>query len=151
MTNLKDLKQIYLDKKQIVKELKDVYTEYQKMLNEDKFELENLDGFIEKHSELVELLVNNENKTEAAIKEYEQAQADENAATELQQIIASVNEEAKELAKLEAQFKTSMEDYFDRRKDEVKSGRTSSKAAMNYYRMQNNSHFVDPQFYDNKK
>lgn len=69
----------------------------------------------------------------------------------LQKKISEVTEKSVAIQAQEARNKKLAEEYFARAKQELKKGRRSSKAALDYYRSMNQSQVVSPQFMDKKK
>lgn len=69
----------------------------------------------------------------------------------IQKKIAEVTEKSVSIQAQEARNKKLAEDYFAKAKQELKKGRRSSKAALDYYRNMNKSQVVSPQFMDKKK
>lgn len=69
----------------------------------------------------------------------------------LQTKIAEVTEKSVAIQAQEARNKKLAEDYFSRAKQELKKGRRSSKAALDYYKSMNKAQMVSPQFLDKKK
>ena len=69
----------------------------------------------------------------------------------LQKKIAEVTEKSIAIQAQEARNKKLAEDYFTKAKQELKKGRRSSKAALDYYKSMNKTQMVSPQFMDKKK
>lgn len=69
----------------------------------------------------------------------------------LQKEISEVMEKSVAIQTREARNKKLAEEYFVKAKQELKRGRKSSKAALDYYRSMNQSQTVSPQFMDKKK
>lgn len=69
----------------------------------------------------------------------------------LQKLIAEVTEKSVSIQAQEARNKTLVERFFAGRRQELRKGRRSSKAAMDYYHSMNQSQTVQPQFMDKKK
>lgn len=69
----------------------------------------------------------------------------------LQQKIAEVTEKGVAIQAQEARNKKLAENYFAKEKQELRKGRKSSKAALDYYRNMNKSQMVSSQFMDKKK
>lgn len=74
-----------------------------------------------------------------------------NQIKKLQVLIAELTEKSCTLQAQEARNKTLVEKYFARERDALKSGRKTSKAALDYYQSMNRSAVVPPQFMDKKK
>ena len=69
----------------------------------------------------------------------------------LQRKIAEVTEKSVAIQAQEARNKRLAEVFFANAKQELKKGRRSSKAALDYYRSMNKSQMMSPQFMDKKK
>lgn len=69
----------------------------------------------------------------------------------LQGKIAEVTDKSVAIRTQEARNKRLAENYFLKTREDLKKGRKSSKAALNYYRSMNKSQMVSPQFMDKKK
>lgn len=69
----------------------------------------------------------------------------------LQKKIAEVTEKSVAIRAQEARNMKLAEGYFIKAREDLKRGRRSSKAALDYYRNMNKSQMVSPQFMDKKK
>ncbi len=69
----------------------------------------------------------------------------------LQKKIAEVTEKSLAIRAQEARNQKLAEKYFVKAREDLKKGRKSSKAALDYYRNMNKSQMVSPQFMDKKK
>ena len=69
----------------------------------------------------------------------------------LQKQITEVTEKSMAIQAQEARNRKLAEKYFTKAKQELKKGRRSSKAALDYYRSMNQSQMVSPQFKKKKK
>lgn len=69
----------------------------------------------------------------------------------LQKLIAEVTDKSVLIQVQEARNKKLAEQFFDNSRNELRKGRRSSKAALDYYQNMNQSQIVDPQFMDKKK
>ena len=69
----------------------------------------------------------------------------------LQKKIAEVTEKSVAIQAQEARNKKLAEGYFAKAKQELKKGRRSSKAALDYYKSMNKTQTVSPQLMDKKK
>ena len=69
----------------------------------------------------------------------------------MQQLISSITEKSVSIQAEESRNKQLVEQYFRKSRDKIKSGRTSSKAAMDYYKTMRQMNNVTPQFLDHKK
>ncbi len=69
----------------------------------------------------------------------------------LQKKITEVTEKSIAIQAQESRNKKLAEEYFSKAKQELKIGRRSSKAALDYYKSMNKTQMVSPQFMDKKK
>lgn len=69
----------------------------------------------------------------------------------MQDLIRSITEKSMTIQAGEARNKQAVEAFFRREREQIKNGRTNSKAAMNYYRNMKQTNFVEPYFLDSKK
>ena len=69
----------------------------------------------------------------------------------MQSLIQQITEKSTAISSQEERNKSKLQAFFGKKRNEVKEGRMNSKVAMNYYKVQSNSGFVDSQFMDDKK
>lgn len=69
----------------------------------------------------------------------------------MQELIQQITERSVSIQAQEARNKTLVEQYFQRSREMIRKGRTSSKAAMDYYKSMSQTSFSQPHFLDNKK
>lgn len=69
----------------------------------------------------------------------------------MQDLIRCITEKSTSIQAQEARNKTLVEQYFQRSRESIRKGRTSSKAAMDYYKSMSQASFTQPHFLDNKK
>ena len=74
-----------------------------------------------------------------------------NEIKEMQESIRKITEKSTSIQVQEKRNKQVIEAAFRGEKEKIKSGKISSKAAINYYKTMNQTNFVDPQFLDRKK
>ena len=102
-------------------------------------ELEKLDeGFEAVYERVSEELKNNKEKHAEQIKR-------------MQTLIREITEKSNSISTQEERNKNLLNVFFGNKKKEVKEGRVGSKAALNYYKVQNNMSYVESQFMDDKK
>ena len=70
--------------------------------------------------------------------------------SKMQKLITEVTEKSVSIQAEEERNKALIESRFNREKNRIKSGRSSSKVAMDYYNSMNKLHHVDSQFWDKK-
>ncbi len=74
-----------------------------------------------------------------------------NQIDKLQQLIIKVTEKSVVIQAQEARNKKLAKDYFTIGRKNLQRNRTTSKAALNYYKNMSNSQVIQPQFMDKKK
>lgn len=146
-----------LDKKlDVLQRMAVLCTKQEKLLNAETMEEEEFDKSIEEKGQLIEELTKLDEGFEglyAHIKEQLLSGKEQykQQISSLQEKIAQVTERGVAIQAQEARNKKLAEVYFTNAKSELKRGRRSSKAALDYYRNMNKSQMVSPQFMDKKK
>ncbi len=74
-----------------------------------------------------------------------------NEIVRMQEMIRQITEKSASIQAQEARNKTLVEQYFQQSRERIRKGRTSSKAAMDYYKSMSQASFSQPHFLDNKK
>ena len=69
----------------------------------------------------------------------------------MQELIRQITEKSTSIQAQEARNKVLVEQYFQQSRERIRKGRTSSKAAMDYYKSMSQASFTQPHFLDNKK
>lgn len=69
----------------------------------------------------------------------------------MQQRISAITEKSMSIQAQEARNKQLVEQYFSKAREKIRSGRTSSKAAMDYYKNMSQTSFAQSHFLDSKK
>jgi flagellar biosynthesis/type III secretory pathway chaperone len=126
------------------------------VISRDDFELEGFDYYIEKKGELIEKLESLDNGFEelyARVAEELSVGREKYAdiIKRMQQLIREITEKSNTVQVQEERNKELIAGFFSKKKEVVRDGRVNTKAAMNYYKVQSNSSFVDSQFMDSKK
>ncbi len=136
-----------------IKELSDMQWN---AMSGDDVQLEDFDSFIDKKGELIEELEMLDsgfeslyNKVEEELTGNKGKYADQ--IRRMQALIREITEKSNSIQAKEERNRDLIGKYFDKRRGEVREGRVNSKAAMNYYKVQSNSSYVDSQFLDSKK
>ena len=70
---------------------------------------------------------------------------------EMQECIRNITEKSTFIQVQEKRNKQTIEAVFRSEKEKLKSGKVSSRAAVNYYKTMNQTNYVSPQFLDKKK
>lgn len=69
----------------------------------------------------------------------------------MQELICQITEKSTSIQAQEARNKVLVEQYFQQSRERIRKGRTSSKAAMDYYKSMSQTSFAQPHFLDDKK
>ena len=146
-----------LDKKlEILQKVQEYNKRQEKAFSEETISLDDFDAAIEEKGKLIDEI----NRLDAGFETLYEKLADElknnrerSAAQirELQQKVTAVTDLSVTVQAQEARNKQLVEQYFAKRRAGIKEGRTSSKAAYNYYKNMSNANAVPPQFMDSKK
>ena len=70
---------------------------------------------------------------------------------EMQDCIRNITEKSASIQVQEKRNKQTIETVFRNEKEKLRSGKVSSRAAVNYYKTMNQTNYVSPQFLDKKK
>ncbi len=146
-----------LDKKMnVLQRIDALCIKQEKILKAETMDEEEFDKSIEEKGELIEELTKLDKGFEslyAHIKEQLVAGKEKykSQIAFMQKKIAQVTDIGVAIQAQEARNKKLAEVYFANAKDELKKGRRSSKAALDYYRNMNKSQMISPQFMDKKK
>lgn len=68
----------------------------------------------------------------------------------MQKLIQSITDKSMQIQRGEESNKQALERYFNTQRDQIKSGRVGTKAALNYYRNMKNTNVSLPHFLDSK-
>ena len=69
----------------------------------------------------------------------------------MQELIRRITEKSTSIQAQELRNKALVEQYFQQSRERIRKGRTSSKAAMDYYKSMSQASFSQPHFLDNKQ
>ena len=149
------LEESLIRKSAVLDEIKSLCEEQSRVITDD-MQLEALDSFIEKKGILIEQL---EKLDEGFETLYEKVSEELKSGREkyavqirhMQSLISEITDKSNAIQAQEERNRSLINNYFGKRRSEVKEGRVNSKVAMNYYKVQSNSSFVDAQFMDSKK
>lgn len=146
-----------LDKKlEILQKVQEYNRRQEKAFSEETADLDDFDAAIDEKGRLIDEI----NRLDAGFETMYAKLADElknnreryaAQIRELQQKVTAVTDLSVTVQAQEARNKQLVEQYFAKRRAGIKEGRTSSKAAYNYYRNMNNANAVPPQFMDSKQ
>ena len=146
-----------LQKKSKVLEDISAYNERQSQLfKSGDASLESFDGLVEEKGKLIDALV----KLDEGFETLYERIAEEvvtnkdlyaDQIRQLQEWIKKVTDRSVAIQAQEARNKDLVENYFRRQKEQLKSKKQSSQAAINYYKNMSRTSVVPPQFLDSKK
>ena len=146
-----------LDKKlEILQKVQEYNKRQEKAFSEETISLDDFDAAIEEKGKLIDEI----NRLDAGFETLYEKLADElknnreryaAQIRELQQKVTAVTDLSVTVQAQEARNKQLVEQYFAKRRAGIKEGRTSSKAAYNYYKNLSTANAVPPQFMDSKK
>lgn len=144
------------EKNRVLDEIKCLSEKQSEVVSSESFALEDLDEFIEKKGVLIERLERLDDGFEAL---YEKVSEEIKKNREkysgqirnMQNMIREITEKSNSIQALEKRNQTEINSYISKRKSEVKEGRISSKAAMNYYNTQRNAGYNESVFMDSKQ
>ena len=146
-----------LDKKlEVLQKVQEYNKRQEKAFSEETIDLDDFDAAIEEKGRLIDEI----NRLDAGFETLYAKLADElknnrgryaAQIRELQQKVTAVTDLSVTVQAQEARNKQLVEQYFAKRRVGIKEGRTSSKAAYNYYKSMNNVNAVPPQFMDSRK
>ena len=144
------------EKNRVLDEIKCLSEKQSEVVSSESFALEDMDEFIEKKGVLIERLERLDDGFETL---YERVSEEVKSNREkysgqirnMQNMIREITEKSNSIQALEKRNQAEINSYISKRKSEVKEGRMSSKAAMNYYNAQRNSRYNESVFMDSKQ
>ena len=118
--------------------------------------LETFDSLVEEKGKLIEALVKLDEGFETLYDRIAEEVATNKALyadqiRQLQEWIKKVTDQSVAIQAQETRNKDLVENYFRRQKEQLKSKKQSSQAAINYYKNMSRTSVVSPQFLDSKK
>lgn len=144
------------EKNRVLDEIKCLSKKQSEVVSSESFALEDLDEFIEKKGVLIERLERLDDGFEALyekvseeIKNNREKYSDQ--IRSIQNMIREITEKSNSIQALEKRNQVEINSYISKRKSEVKEGRISSKAVMNYYNTQRNAGYNESVFMDSKQ
>lgn len=145
-----------IKKNSILDEIKKINDDQKECLQRDDIEFEVFDAYIEKKTEYIEKLEFLDQgfeslyaRVEEELKENREQYADQ--IRRMQQHIREITDKSASIQAQESRNRDLINSYFGKRRNEIKDGRRNSKAAMNYYKIQNNSAYSEATFLDSKQ
>jgi len=150
---LKDVEEILERKLEVLSEIIIIDEEELKTLSDSSMPIDQLDSYLEEMAAKTEELNELGESFDKAFSLIDKNQIDNmsQVAIHIKELNSIINDKIVKVQALEKELMEKMQEYLRLKRIEVGEGRNSSKAAMNYYKVQNNATFVDPQFMDDKK
>lgn len=123
------------------------------LFSDSSMQLEQIDSCMEETDGLIDELnrLNTEFDEQFLIASKSDIDKTSETAQRINLLVIQIDEKMAAINKLEEQVQDVTKTYFAKKREEVKDSRNTVKAAMNYYQVQNNATFIDPQFMDDKK
>ena len=143
-------------KLQVMEEIQQYNLKQQELFQSDKVDMDGFDEAVEEKGNLIEKLAALDNGFEslyAKVKKELEGNKDKyrDQIKRLQKLVTEVTETSVSIQAQEARNKALIEEYFRKEKENIRTGRRSSKAAYDYYKNMNRSSVVMPQLMDKKK
>ena len=143
-------------KLQVMEEIQQYNLKQQELFQSEKVDLDGFDEAVEEKGKLIEKLNALDNGFERLYSKVKKELEDnrekyQDQIKQLQKLVTEVTETSVSIQAQEARNKKLIEDYFRKEKENIRSGRRSSKAAYDYYKNMNRSAVVMPQLMDKKK
>lgn len=155
--NYLDILEESLQKKIAVLDRIAVYNSKQtEIFSSDDADLDNFDLYVEEKEGLIQELTRLDEGFETLYGNIRQELQGNSAKyaeqiARLQKLITVLTEKSVSVQAQEARNKELVEKYFRKAKEEIRTGRKTSKAAYDYYKNMNKAGYVSPQFMDSKK
>lgn len=123
-------------------------------ISKEDMDFDKLDPYMDKREEILETLSTLDEQFDeiyAELKERSDSNVHPSETDAIRKLVEETDELREAAQKSEARTRDAIENFIEQTGAEVKEGRINSKAAMNYYKIQSNSSYIDPQFMDSKK
>jgi len=115
----------------------------------ESFELDSLEKYMDEKQCIIDRIDSLAEKTKDLLENINDSEVAGNQS--LKDIVAKVNLETQNMNNAEMSMRKLIEDKLSESKSDIRAGRTKSRAAMNYYRVQSNTSVSDSFFMDQKK
>ena len=143
-------------KLQVMEEIQQYNLKQQELFQSEKVDLDGFDEAVEEKGKLIEKLTALDNGFERLYSKVKKELEDnrdkyQEQIKRLQKLVTEVTETSVSIQAQEARNKKLIEEYFRKERENIRSGRRSSKAAYDYYKNMNRSSVVMPQLMDKKK
>lgn len=146
-----------LEKKILVlDEIEDYTVKQESLLKKEKVSMEELDANMEQKDGLIRKLTDLDEGFETLYDRVkEQLNTNKDAYKEqikrIQNLISRVTEKSVSVQAQESRNKKLVEDYFTKKKSEIRQGRQASKTVLNYYKSMSDTSAISSQIMDQKK
>lgn len=142
-------------KNQILDSLITINKKQTALIQDEDFSLSEFDKCVEEKGILIDNILKLDSGFEGLYNKVGRTVADNPAAYKeqlgkMQKLITEVTEKSVSIQAEEERNKAMIENRFNREKIRIKSGRSQSKVAMDYYNSMNKLNHVDSQFWDKK-
>lgn len=143
-------------KLQVMEEIQQYNLRQQEIFQADEVDIDRFDEYVDEKGQLIDKLNSLDNGFESLYAKVAKELADNRDAYKdqikrLQELVTQVTETSVTIQAQEARNKKLIEDFFQKTRENIRSGRKSSKAAYDYYKNMSKSSVVMPQFMDSKK
>lgn len=143
-------------KLQVMEEIQQYNLRQQEIFQADEVDIDRFDEYVDEKGQLIDKLNSLDNGFESLYAKVAKELADNRDAYKdqikrLQELVTQVTETSVTIQAQEARNKKLIEDFFQKTRESIRSGRKSSKAAYDYYKNMSKSSVVMPQFMDSKK
>ena len=142
-------------KNQILDSLTIINKKQTKLIQNEDFSLAEFDKCVEEKGILIENILKLDSGFEGLYNKVGKTVADNPSVyktqlSKMQKLITEITEKSVSIQAEEERNKALIENRFSREKNRIKSGRSQSKVAMDYYNSMNKLNHVDSQFWDKK-
>ena len=143
-------------KLQVMEEIQQYNLRQQEIFQADEVDIDRFDEYVDEKGKLIEKLNSLDNGFESLYDKVAKELAEnrdqyKDQIKQLQELVTQVTETSVTIQAQEARNKKLIEDFFQKTRENIRSGRKSSKAAYDYYKNMSKSSVVMPQFMDRKK
>lgn len=143
-------------KLQVMEEIQQYNLRQQEIFQVDEVDIDRFDEYVDEKGKLIEKLNSLDNGFESLYDKVAKELAEnrdkyKDQIKRLQELVTQVTETSVTIQAQEARNKKLIEDFFQKTRENIRSGRKSSKAAYDYYKNMSKSSVVMPQFMDRKK
>ena len=143
-------------KLQVMEEIQQYNLKQQELFQSEKVDLDGFEEAVEEKGKLIEKLTALDNGFERLYSKVKKELEDnrhkyQEQIKRLQKLVTEVTETSVSIQAHEARNKKLIEEYFRKERENIRSGRRSSKAAYDYFKNMNRSSVVMPQLMDKKK